>query len=148
MKTWLKNNSLYLVGNLLIWGVPLTLLVIMAIDSKSQQTQISMWVLIGFVVYFLIYLIKIKKVLNDTVKRQLDKDNFIHWWVYLIRMFSAICPFVCALLVLEKVKEAVMNGSSEIAMFIYITLASFVIGYFCLMKNSFEKQKLLTIEKL
>lgn len=141
MKEWLKKNKFYAIGQFFIWIVPLVMLIVMAVDTKTVRTKIELWLIVAFIIYFLLYIVKIKGELGKAMERQLIRDGYTHWWIWLIKFVSIMIPFACVFLLTNKIRECANNQSHEIELFVGITMVSVAIGYLFLIKDSKDKEK-------
>lgn len=140
MKNWLKKNIYFIAGQFFIWVVPLVLLVILACESKSIKTSISLWVAIALIIYLFLFFAVFKTRIGKAKERQLITDKYVHKWVYLVNWLTCMLPIVVIFLLLEKVKETINNSTHEIEIFLGILVVCISIGYICLVQDSKNKQ--------
>lgn len=133
----MKKHLYFIAGQFFIWLVPIICLIIMACNGSTNGIKIKTWVSVALVIAVAIYYIKGKKELTKLKDRQLDKDNYVHWWVRLIEWLVAIIPFIVALLLVESIKTDI----DETIIFIIICMVSVSIGYIILGIDSKTKEE-------
>jgi len=136
MKEWLKNNIVGIIGNIFIWIVPLVMVIIMSFGGTKQETSLSFKIeLYGIVIgiiYLLVYVKKLKKVLERHKTIQLANLGYVKIWVRLIEWLSYLLPYVIALVLIIALKGVYERIYEDLVLFITITMISATMGYFIL----------------